>query len=98
MEVLEGADDLRDVEVEGLPRVDDRVHVADLRQELAALQVLQNEVEARGVLEGAVQPHDEGVVLLREPLQDLLLPLDVLDLLRSLDVGLLDGLQRVEAL
>jgi hypothetical protein len=68
VEVLKGANDFSDVEVEGLPRVDYGVHVPDLRKELSTLQVLENEVEARGVLKRPVQLHYEWVLLLRKPL------------------------------
>jgi len=98
VEVLKSTYNFSDVKVEGLSRVDNCVHVPDLGKELPALQVLQNKVEALYVLKGTVQLNNEGVILLRKPLQYLLLPFNVLYLLRPQNFGLFDGLESVVAL
>ena len=61
-------------------------------EELAALELLEQEVEPRLVLERDVEAHDRRVV---QRAEQLLLTVQVGQLRLALDVALLDGLERV---
>ena len=89
MQILEDDRNLSTVE---LRRVGvEAARVAQVREELAADDVLEHHVQVARVLEGAREVHDEGVV---RRLEDGLLPDHVLDLLQADHLALLEDLDR----
>ena len=93
MEVLENERNLGGVEARGV--VGEAARLPQMREELAADDVLHHEVEVALVLEGTEQVDDvrEGDLLEHE-----LLGHDVLDLLERDDLGLFEDLERDEVL
>ena len=65
---------------------------AHVPEELAALELLEQEVEPRLVLQRRVEAHDRRVA---QRAEELLLAVEARELRLALDVGLLDGLERV---
>ena len=89
MQILEDDRNLSTVE---LRRVGvEAARVAQVREELAADDVLEHHVQVARVLERAREEDDERVV---RRLEDRLLPDHVLDLLEADDLGLLQDLDR----